>query len=238
MMRRICKHRFTLIELLVVISMIGILMTMLLPSLRQARDKAYQAVCLSNLKQSNLAIQMYTESHAGKIITITRPANADWSSWHGWARQLVNSDFMDLKVNPEYACPKADTTNLDTTATYHSYGVNARLTTNNLDSPNNSWQQGDIGGQFYEWLTPALVADSADTMLLVETRSGQTHHISKQKSYIKNMSAAWLARVWTIHNPVKSATALFLDGHAGPESMSDFRTKFGTNLDFSHSTID
>lgn len=52
---------FTLIELLVVIAIIAILMAILIPSLRKARDQAKDIVCRSNLKGLGLGIVMYLD---------------------------------------------------------------------------------------------------------------------------------------------------------------------------------
>ncbi len=53
------RKGFTLIELLVVIAIIGILASMVFPVFARARESARKAVCLSNVKNLALAVQMY-----------------------------------------------------------------------------------------------------------------------------------------------------------------------------------
>jgi prepilin-type N-terminal cleavage/methylation domain-containing protein/prepilin-type processing-associated H-X9-DG protein len=57
------RRGFTLIELLVVIAIIAILAAILFPVFAQAREKARQASCLSNLKQLGVASMMYVQDY-------------------------------------------------------------------------------------------------------------------------------------------------------------------------------
>src|SRR5579875_2840793 len=57
------RRGFTLIELLVVIAIIAILAAILFPVFAQAREKARQSACISNLKQIGLAVIQYVQDN-------------------------------------------------------------------------------------------------------------------------------------------------------------------------------
>jgi len=70
------KNGFTLVELLVVISIIALLISILLPSLRRVRGQAKQVKCATNLRQVGLALAVYADDHDDWY-----PC---WSQWHVW----------------------------------------------------------------------------------------------------------------------------------------------------------
>ena len=134
------KIYFTLLELLIAIAVIGILVTLLLPSLRKSREHAQIAVCMSNQSQIAKAVFLYCsknnmkmdwrKNHQKWIENGDLLTQADSSAYWGVSYAHLMGDVS--RVYPDIAkiftCPKAEEVDpwvdYEVNGQYTTYGFN------------------------------------------------------------------------------------------------------------------
>ncbi len=90
---------FTLIELLVVIAIISILASLLLPSLKKARDSARGAQCMNNLRQVAFALQMYAGDNSDTFPLFSEYAADGFTLLH-WQQAILSKYLGDTATSP------------------------------------------------------------------------------------------------------------------------------------------
>lgn len=138
---------FTLVELLVVVAVISILMSLLLPALRGARDKAQGLACAGNLKQVGLCFEMYSGDF-GAYCPATYsgcgadPENGQWTIFD-WTRSLwrysvgelsqrIYNPYLPAICKTAFFCQAQPSTlggGVGSGGTYQRYGLNANIFT-------------------------------------------------------------------------------------------------------------
>ena len=88
---RVASRRcgFTLIELLVVISIVALLIGMLLPALKKAKETARRAHCLSNLRQILNGLHVYANEAEGYF-----------PPTHGWMNSSLTFELCLPRTGP------------------------------------------------------------------------------------------------------------------------------------------
>lgn len=189
------NRKFSLIELLVVIAIIGILASLLLPSLGKARKKAQSSVCQNKLKQISTASFMYAEDN-DNFAPLNDANNSDY-----WSKRMSQGGYLP-EITAEnsnengspYKCPNG--AELDTYYT-NNYSQNYRL------------GQIDSNGTVY---TPYSLASShtSQTAFYMDAWNVKNNlfksYFSEAKIYDSNKEKA-IAR----HN--SKANIVYLDGH-------------------------
>jgi prepilin-type N-terminal cleavage/methylation domain-containing protein/prepilin-type processing-associated H-X9-DG protein len=112
---------FTLIELLVVIAIIGILASLLLPTLGRAKEQGKRASCKNNHRQTGLALLLYASDYDNKF-PVFPSALGNWA----WDMAVSVTTLMDqygLGQMQSYYCPSfASVENINN---WWNYGTNS-----------------------------------------------------------------------------------------------------------------
>ncbi|HUU85879.1 MAG TPA: prepilin-type N-terminal cleavage/methylation domain-containing protein [Phycisphaerae bacterium] len=243
---RLCLVRsFTLVELLVVLSIIALLMAILLPSLKRARQQANEVVCAARLKQWGVAFHCYAGENRGALphcdgldrgpSPITDPgiSKEDLADWHGWIDLLPQTigykpwrDYP-IRQHPDrgtfYQCPTARLAEPENLYGYwpridgwFSYAMNACL---ELDR--NAWRPPDgLDWPMPSFLNTARIACPQRVVLLfdqlLDPRKGYGGAV-RYRDAGKHCGGYPIA--FSARHPRGRSTLggniLFCDGHAG-----------------------
>ena len=197
--RQNCKKSFTLIELLVVVAIIGILASLLLPSLSKARKKAKQTVCKSQLKQIHVAMTMY-ELDSDMFLPEARgnTPNAHSRPWYWTLAPYLNIDreetgpMREVEISVDsniFKCPSNESLNVS------SYGTSTDIT-------GYAMPQWAGWGGLYDPVQVTNVSEPSHAMLLGET---------DLKYFLNGGDCQLLDSLY--HDGINNR--LFIDGHVG-----------------------
>jgi prepilin-type N-terminal cleavage/methylation domain-containing protein/prepilin-type processing-associated H-X9-DG protein len=95
------RKGFTLIEILVVVAIIALLIAILLPSLRKAREQGRAVVCASHLDQMFMGILLYTQDSKEVLPHLGFRSQKNYMTWW-WPTQIAKPIAYQFDL---YACP-------------------------------------------------------------------------------------------------------------------------------------
>jgi competence protein ComGC len=193
-------RRFTLLELLVVISVITMLMTLLLPSLGQARISSMKAVCKSNMSQVH-KLQMIYSSNNNHHLTMSESGVGGSYSWDDFLNQYDGRKLPDSKIRLQglgskedfsfqvYTCPLAKKRHESEPS--RNFAMNKGWFRNNGHINGIAWSEGSVHlaevedpstMMFYEMddyrlrLSRVALGNNADAFFRGSWRNWSDHH--------------------------------------------------------------
>ncbi|HEY3333263.1 MAG TPA: DUF1559 domain-containing protein [Capsulimonadaceae bacterium] len=228
----VTKRGFTLIELLVVIAIIAILAAVLFPVFAQAREKARQSSCSSNLKQLGLAVIQYVNDYDD-----TYPAAVNTNQqWNYYANGNPGPNNWILKILPYckvtgiFMCPD-DTAGGNTgwQGISTSYAANAMI-----GYPAPTYSTTNIGvfswGDNSSWI--------ANNNVLTRNITRPTTTIMLYESHGDDMNKAGLTPAWSAFGAGSgfSGASWFGNGTQPPGTCSPCTSTFPNSVNGGVST--
>lgn len=205
------KSTFTLIELLVVIAIIAILVSMLLPAISKAKDKAKGINCTSNLKQIATVMISYANDSNGFI-----PCYYETASTKMWSEVLVDMNYISAKN--VLVCPSVYP--FKYTSRSNTYGMRLGGLVNNLSglnifrTPIAVWKGGGGG---INTVSPSLAIIVSDSIRENGSPRGLFYYYSCYSAsiYTTGGGAAYAA------HKTGQVNSAYADGHAGQANRAN-----------------
>ncbi|NLW87952.1 MAG: prepilin-type N-terminal cleavage/methylation domain-containing protein [Planctomycetes bacterium] len=104
---------FTLIELLVVVAIIALLVSILIPSLNQAKELARGMLCQNTLRSNGVALQFYREEHKDRM----------YQGNLNWVAVMNTAGLLEDVKSSQCASQTQDGTDTWSAGTWMSHGV-------------------------------------------------------------------------------------------------------------------
>jgi prepilin-type N-terminal cleavage/methylation domain-containing protein/prepilin-type processing-associated H-X9-DG protein len=215
---------FTLIELLVVISIIAVLMAILMPALQKVRDQARSVVCVSQLKDIGVMLEVYAANNKDRMVAAFPYGGGRWWDRLGiyYDRKMTglggDSSRYDTKI---FRCPTEWKKEAGAGGMYR-YNVHFACPTNDDGTkktfPRFWWSKRST------FLEPSSLPVFWDHNSTSEFPSGGNYgdpHESLYKyGWAKgNIRSRRHAATGPAANHGKNINYLFADGHAGSEGL-------------------
>lgn len=211
---------FTVIELLVVLAIIAALAALLLPAISQAKSRAQSTACANNLRQMQIAFQLYTDDNGNRM-----PLNKEgspfgyWQSVDGaWVVGNAKRDPTDenlrrgtlwkyVEAIQPYRCP-SDRSTVNSQATlrrFRSYGLNFNLNGQNIPGSGIGVAWFDLQGH-----ETRVAADSSKLFGFIDVSEDSIDSGSFFFLFSRSASWAWYHLPGQRHT--KGANLSYLDG--------------------------
>ncbi|MGA2501181.1 MAG: prepilin-type N-terminal cleavage/methylation domain-containing protein, partial [Tepidisphaeraceae bacterium] len=204
------RKAFTLVELLVVIGIIALLIAMLLPVLKKARDAAGRVACASQMRQLTAAWMMYANDQKGILLSPDTGQPWGWtSSAAGEAGIKDGTLYPYIKSVKLYRCA-AD----EFQGRFISYSLNQYLGTSQIG----------VWSDYYEITRMASIRQSSNTIVLVEEDDPRGYNEGGWVQWypLSNKPGQWVDFVAKWHQG--GCNFSFADGHAEWKRWDDPRT--------------